>query len=236
MPSLRRLLAVSAPSPKRLGSPGRLPGAVRTLLLATAVAAAEPLAAQTSFSTVAGLNRTSFSGPGSAGASARSGFLIGAAAETPVTRALSIRPELHVSMKGARVLSWLGTRGYGNFSLVYAQASLLGQIGTPPGSTVRPLFYGGMSVGVALACSLAERDCRDLDGFERQSADVSIVWGGEVEFSRAAVGIRYESGLWSVNAQAPNALNNAVWSVTARWVVLRRSRRPAEARSAAGRS
>lgn len=222
MQSLRRLRAAAAAAASRRRGHGWPFAGLRAFLLATAVAAAEPLAAQTSFSAVAGLNRTSFSGPGSAGASARSGFLIGAVAETPVTRALSIRPELHVSMKGARVLSWLGTRGYGNFSLVYAQASLLGQVGTPSSATVRPLFYGGMSVGVALACSLAERDCRDLDGFDRQSADVSIVWGGEVQFSRAAVGIRYESGLWSVNAQAPNALNNAVWSVTARWVVLRR--------------
>jgi len=219
MRSLRKLLALSALSPRPRCRPGRPLGAIRVFLLATAVAAAKPLAAQTSFSAVAGLNRTSFSGPGSAGASARNGLLVGVAAETPVTRVLSVRPELHVSMKGARVLSWLGARGYGAFSLVYAQASLLGQIGTPPSATVRPLFYGGMSVGVALSCSLAERDCRDLDGFDGQSADVSIVWGGEVEFSRAAVGIRYESGLGSVNAQAPNALNNAVWSVTARYVV-----------------
>ncbi len=198
----------------------------RAFLLAAAVAAAtQPLAAQVSFSAVAGLNRAAFSGPGSAGASSRNGLMIGGAAEVPVTAVFSVRPELQLSTKGARVLGWLGTRGYGNFSLAYVQAPLLGQIRAPVGAMVRPLLYGGASVGLLVACSLAARDCADLDEFDGRTADVSIVWGAEVEFLRVAVGVRYEAGLASVNARARNAVNNGVWSVTARYAVARRPAR-----------
>lgn len=189
------------------------------MLLAAAAPAAEPLAAQVSFSAVAGLNRAAFSGSGSAGASSRNGLLLGAAAEVPVTSVFSIRPELHFSTKGARVLSWLRTRGYRQLSLAYVQAPALAQLRAPASTRVRPLLYGGMSAGVLVACSLDGRGCGDIDGFEGRTFDFSIIWGAEIEVLRAAVGVRYEAGLGSVNTQAPNAVNNSVWTITARYAV-----------------
>ncbi len=187
-----------------------------------ATAALAPASAQVSFGVLAGPARAVFSGPGSAGALARTGFLVGGVGELALNDVFSIRPEVHLSRKGARVLGWLGTRGYGNFVLSYLQAPVLGQLRAPVFETVKPLLYGGVSAGFLIGCSLAGRSCGELEGFDGHAAEFSILWGAEIEFAGAAVGVRYEAGVNSVNTLAQNAVNNAVWSLTARYVLVRR--------------
>lgn len=198
------------------------PPLVALPILVAAAALAAPVSAQVSFGVLAGPTRSAFSGPGSSGASSRTGFLVGGVGELALNDVFSIRPEVHLARKGARVLGWLGTRGYGDFALSYLQASVLGQLRAPVAQEVGPVLYGGFSVGFLARCSLAGRDCGELQGFDGHAAEVSIVWGAEIELFDAAVGVRYDAGVNSVNNLAQNAINNAVWLLTARYVLVRR--------------
>lgn len=190
--------------------------------LVAAAASAAPVSAQVSFGVVAGPTRTSFSGPGSSGATARTGFMVGGVGELGLNDVFSVRPEVHLARKGARVLGWLGTRGYGSFALSYVQASLLGQLRAPVAEKAAAVLYGGLSAGLLARCSLAGRACGELQDFDGHAAELSIVWGAEIELFDAAVGVRCEAGANSVDAAARNAVNNAVWSLTARYVLVRR--------------
>lgn len=188
-------------------------------LLATAPAAS----AQTAYGLIGGVQRANFIGGGSGDFTWRTAYMIGAMGDYSLTETLSLRPEFYYSSKGSTVKTEQGDPGDAAFRLSYLQMPLLGQLRAAPGGTVRPNMFAGFSVGVLLRCKLAEQSCDDIADFNQRRFDLSLVVGTELEMRDAAVGLRYEAGLRSVDATVTgNAIHNGVFSVTMRYRIGRK--------------
>lgn len=153
----------------------------------------------------------------------RAGVVFGAVAELPIAASFSIRPELHYSAKGARVLTAGSGRQGAEFSVSYLQLPLLIQVRPVSGPRVVPALIGGVSLGLPVRCQRGGLACKSIPGFARQSIDAGVVVGIEAGFfGVAAAGVRYEAGLRSVNRSPQAELLNGVLSFTVRYVLLQR--------------
>lgn len=203
-------------------------GQRRRLRLIGAILLAAPLStasAQPTVGVIGGVSRASFTGGGSGNVVARTTFLIGAVGQISFGETLSLRSELYISDKGARVETLLGDPRTGPtklFKVPYVQLPLLAQLRTSLGDRVRPHLFGGVSVGALLGCELEDTDCDDIEEIGHRSVDFGVLVGGEVEWNGVGVGVRYEAGIRAVEASVlGNELYNGVLSFTARYMFRR---------------
>lgn len=190
-----------------------------SLLLAAPGAGA---AAQPSIGVIGGFNSATFTGSSSVSvAGRRGGVMLGAVVELPVAGSFSIRPELHYSAKGARVVTAGSGRGGAEFNVSYLQLPILLQVRPAPGPSLLPTLLGGASLGLPLQCRRGGLACKSILGFARQSIDAGVVVGIETDlFGVAVAGVRYEAGLRSVNRAPQAELLNGVLSFTVRYMLL----------------
>jgi len=182
----------------------------------------EIASAQAAFGVIGGFNRARFTGSGAVDVTSRSAFLVGAVGDFPITETFSIRPELHLSAKGAEVRTVLGSSADGSvktFALSYLQLPLLAQLRPAAGGSIRPHLFAGVSIGAALGCKLGTVDCDDIQEINQHGMDASVLMGGELGLNRIAFGVRYEAGIRAVDATVPgNEIYNGVISFTFRYM------------------
>ena len=190
------------------------------IVAALLAAAASPLSAQLRLGVIGGVSRAEFTGSGAIEVGARTKLLLGVTGDLPVGDALSLRPELYVSTKGARLNTVLGDYGLGPskvFRLTYVQMPILAQLRTAPGGLFRPHLFGGLSVGALLGCRLQDDDCDDVEPIGHRRIDVGVVVGGEVGWRGLGVGARYEAGVRAMEASLEGSeVYNGVLSFTVR--------------------
>ncbi len=219
---IRRLAARAARGVcRRAGgrmSVGRGPLIVATLLAASG----SPALAQVGLGVIGGMSRAGFTGSGAIEVSARTKLLIGVTGDLPFGETFSLRPELYVSTKGARLNTVLGDYGRGPrkvFSLTYVQMPILAQLRTAGGGALRPHLFGGLSVGALLDCELQDDDCGDIERIGHRTVDVGVVVGGEVGWRGLGIGARYEAGVRAMEASMEGSeIYNGVLSFTARYM------------------
>lgn len=196
----------------------------RRLLIAAALTAASvsPASAQLGLGVIGGFSRAGFTGSGAIEVSARTKFLIGVTGDVPFGETFSVRPELYISTKGARLNTVLGDYGLGPskvFGLTYIQMPVLAQLRTAPGSALRPHLFGGLSVGALLGCELQDDDCGDIAQIAHRTVDVGVVVGGELGWRGLGIGARYEAGVRAMEASTEGSeIYNGVLSFTVRYL------------------
>lgn len=201
---------------------GRRAAVGRGLLIAAALltASASPASAQLGLGVIGGVSRAGFTGSGAIEVSARTKLLIGVTGDVPFGETFSLRPELYVSTKGARLNTVLGDYGLGPskaFGLTYVQMPILAQLRTAPGGVVRPHLFGGLSVGALLGCELQDDDCGDIEAIGHRRVDVGVVVGGELSWRGLGIGARYEAGVRAMEASMEGTeIYNGVLSFTVR--------------------
>ena len=206
---------------RRVG--GRAPVG-RSLLIAAILVAASvsPASAQLGLGIIGGVSRSGFTGSGAIEVSARTKLLIGVTGDVPFGETFSLRPELYVSTKGARLNTVLGDYGLGPskvFGLTYVQMPILAQLRTAPGDALRPHLFGGLSVGTLLGCELQEEDCGDIEPIGHRTVDVGVVVGGELGWRDLGIGARYEAGVRAMEASMEGSeIYNGVLSFTVRYM------------------
>ncbi len=188
------------------------------LLLGAALlpATAPEASAQISFGLLGGLNRTTFTGNGTARIGSRTGFMFGGVTDIPLTKNLSIRPELYFSTKGSQLSVQSSILPLATLDLFYLQLPVLVDLHPASEATVRPHLFGGLSLGFPLRCRLDSRDCGETEGLDPHTFDASVLVGVEVEFHKTGIGIRYGAGLISVGKSAGAEIYNGVLSFTVR--------------------
>ena len=219
---IRRLAACAARGACRRAD-GRLSVGRGLLILATLLAASvSPALAQVGLGVIGGMSRAGFTGSGAIEVSARTKLLIGVTGDVPFGETFSLRPELYVSTKGARLNTVLGDYGLGPskvFSLTYVQMPILAQLRTAPGGALRPHLFGGLSVGALLGCELQDDDCSDIEQIGHRTVDVGVVVGGEVGWRGLGIGARYEAGVRAMEASMEGSeIYNGVLSFTVRYM------------------
>ena len=183
-------------------------------LLGVPVASAQ---AQARFGVISGLSRATFTGGGSQGITWRTALMVGGVADVPFGKAFSIRPELHFATKGSQARA--GRTADGALKLSYLQLPVLLQLLTDPAVRLRPRLYCGVSLGVLLSCRRQDANCHDDTHLVIRAFDSGLLVGGEIEVFAAGLGVRYETGLGSVTAQAPGLeVQNGVLSITVRYL------------------
>ena len=198
----------------------------RGLLIAAALTAAfvSPALAQLGLGlgVIGGVSRAGFTGSGAIEVSARTKLLIGVTGDVPFGETFSMRPELYVSAKGARLNTVLGDYGLGPskvFSLTYVQMPILAQLRTAPGDALRPHLFGGLSIGALLGCELQDDDCDDIAPIGHRKIDFGVVVGGEVDWRGLGIGARYEAGVRAMEASmAGSEIYNGALSFTVRYM------------------
>lgn len=219
---IRRLAACAARGACRRAD-GRMSVGRGLLILAALLAASvSPALAQVGLGVIGGMSRAGFTGSGAIEVSARTKLLIGVTGDVPFGETFSLRPELYVSTKGARLNTVLGDYGLGPskvFSLTYVQMPMLAQLRTAPGGALRPHLFGGLSVGALLGCELQDDDCSDIEQIGHRTVDVGVVVGGEVDWRGLGIGARYEAGVRAMEASMEGSeIYNGVLSFTVRYM------------------
>lgn len=220
----RRAACAHRGSRRRVGSRA---AAGRGLRIAVALFAASfsPVSAQLGLGVIGGLSRASFTGSGAIEVMNRTTFLVGVMGDVPLGEIFSIRPELYVSTKGAKVNAALGDYRLGPSKMLmlsYIQMPILAQLRTAQGGSVRPHLFGGVSAGALLSCELQGQDCDDIAQIDHRAIDIGVVVGGEAEWRGLGIGARYEAGVRAMEASTlGNEIYNGVLSFTARYMFRR---------------
>ena len=172
-------------------------------LVATAVLAAAPLTAQSSFGIVGGLassNITISGGGVSASFSSRTGFAGGVSMTHPISKDFEFAPELLYVQKGSKVKDGSSSLGV---KLAYVEVPLLfrAKFGS---SATRPFVLAGPAIGVKASCKLkgsdggtsVSADCGS--DFKVKSADFGVMLGAGLAANRFSVSVRYDLGLSNI--------------------------------------
>lgn len=177
--------------------------------------------AQAGFGVIGGVTRATFVGGGSQDVTWTTTMLAGLVGIVPFSETLAIRTELHFATKGARPR--VGRTADAALDLAYLQLPLLLEVHTGSRGLLRPHLYGGVSVGMLLSCRHEQVDCEDDPDFVGREFDSGVVVGGEIEAFGAALGVRYEAGLNTVNKAGfeRHEIVNGVLSVTVRYLFRR---------------
>ncbi|MBA3260386.1 MAG: PorT family protein [Gemmatimonadales bacterium] len=183
--------------------------AVVALSLGTA-AAAMGQGSRTGVGAQVGYSRTDLAGANAELITPRQGALTGVYLYAPLTRLLSLRPELLFALKGGRTTTDDGLDI--DIELAYLEFPLLARV-TVPGGRFRPVFFGGPAPALQIGCDFQfilpdqpERPVRVTCGDDPvtivRELDWGIVGGAGIEgrWPQAALSLeaRYTAGLRSV--------------------------------------
>ncbi len=139
-----------------------------------------------------GYSRTHLGGTDAEETEARQGALTGVYLHFPLSRIVSLRPELTFALKGGRTETADGS--VFDIEIAYVEFPVLAKVAAPLGR-VRPVFFGGLAPALRIGCDFllflpegaAEPDpdervaCGEGDVAVVRSMDIGFVLGGGIE-------------------------------------------------------
>lgn len=205
---------------------------IRSFVLTALVGCAAPAGAQVALGVRAGFNATRLSATGLAPNAHRPGVTVGAFAEVPVGRSVSLRPEVAYVQKGSRTYRTQSVYDDDTHALSveetvvetradYIEVPLLLHATGPAGGRFRVGVMAGPAVafrtrvGAAIGRRVNGESAPYGPGMiviatQPARVDLGLVAGGDVAFGPVALDVRYTAGLTDAEAVRPSARFGAV--------------------------